>query len=304
MKVGPGERLRRGLLILVLAVMCLPCVGAESMAAKKALVVVTTWPVFALTKQLASGTGIGVDLLMPSELGCPHHHSLTPGDLQKLTQANLILAVGAGFEPFLPRLAGAMPGVPLLEVASGLPMLAAIDAESEATGNPHVFSSPEGMKLLGEKVAAILGDRFPVDQAQVLSHAAALSRELGQSAAQWQEASARIGSLAVIITHDSLDYVARDLGLVIVERLEEGEGEGLSVSRLLSVKQAIKDRGVRAILVDSQHPSKAAETLSRETGIPVTMIDTMTIGPREPGQSLADRFQATAEQLVALAGTR
>ena len=47
-------------------------------------VAATTYPIWVLTREVADGTGIEVELLTPPDAGCPHDYVLTPNDLMKV----------------------------------------------------------------------------------------------------------------------------------------------------------------------------------------------------------------------------
>ncbi|HNV72126.1 MAG TPA: metal ABC transporter substrate-binding protein, partial [Candidatus Ozemobacteraceae bacterium] len=252
---------------------------------------------------LASGTTLRVDLLNPAELGCPHHHTLTPGDLLKVQGGGVIAAIGVGYEPYLERIRAAVPQVKIMEIASGAPLLPAVDVESEPFGNPHLFTCPSGLAHLTRALAKRMREYAVAEQSIISHNESEVVKQLGQMEVEWQGIADSIVSMPVIVTHDSLDYLCRDLGLGIVARLEESEGEGLSVARLLALKRDVSQKGVRAILVDSQHETKAAATIARETGVPVLAVDTLTQGPTD-GADLYLRLRRTAAQIRALSGLR
>ncbi len=266
------------------------------------MVLATTWPMYELVRELASGTRLQITLLNSAELGCPHHYSLSPSDLLKVQQGGAVVAVGAGYEPYLDRIRAAAPQVRIVEVASGMPLMPAVDPDLEPYGNPHLFTSPGGMRVMVPVAGAFLSefaenerDMIAVNQMNVMS-------QLGQIEAQYREVRRKVESVPVIVTHDSLDYVAGDLGLVVVDRLDEGENEGPAVSHLLAIKQAIRQKKIRAILVDSHHASKVAAMIARETGVPLIELDMLTTGPVD-GSSLYKRMMATAEVLETALGT-
>jgi len=68
-------------------------------------VVATVLPVENLTLAIASGSKkLDVRGLLPATGGCPHDYSLTPGDVKKLEGADMLVAVGLGYEPFLEKI--------------------------------------------------------------------------------------------------------------------------------------------------------------------------------------------------------
>ena len=69
----------------------------------------TTLPITALTNAVVKGVpGFHVTQMLSSTLGCPHDYALTPQDMKKLAQADVIVINGLGMEGFL---TGALPRV-------------------------------------------------------------------------------------------------------------------------------------------------------------------------------------------------
>ncbi len=68
-------------------------------------VVATVLPVENLALAITAGSKyLNVVGLLPSSGGCPHDYTLTPGDLRKLEHADMVVAVGLGYEPFLEKI--------------------------------------------------------------------------------------------------------------------------------------------------------------------------------------------------------
>jgi zinc transport system substrate-binding protein len=68
-------------------------------------VVCTILPVYILTLNVVGQIpGVAVKLLLPPHQGCPHDYDLTPSDLIKLSQADIIVANGLGMEEFLEKI--------------------------------------------------------------------------------------------------------------------------------------------------------------------------------------------------------
>ena len=82
----------------------------------------TTQPMMILTKAAARrASGIRLEQMIPSSAGCPHDYALTPGDMKKLTTADVIVLNGLGMENFLekakPRL---KRGIVLIDSSKGV----------------------------------------------------------------------------------------------------------------------------------------------------------------------------------------
>lgn len=109
--------------------------GGETPGALR--VVATVLPVENLTLAIAEGSKrIEVRGLLPATAGCPHDYSLTPGDMKKLEGADMIVAVGLGYEPFLERIRQGSK--------KSLEMVLAAEAVEKLLDTPHGEEGGEG----------------------------------------------------------------------------------------------------------------------------------------------------------------
>jgi len=87
-------------LCLIMAVGITPAVSAANTA--KQTVLATTFPIYQIVRNVTQGwDGVNVELMIPSQLGCPHGYALTPQDMQKLAKADILVVNGLGMEEFL-----------------------------------------------------------------------------------------------------------------------------------------------------------------------------------------------------------
>ncbi len=105
-------------------------------------VLATTYPVYLLARNVAQARpDIQVDLLIPAQTGCPHDYALSPGDMKKLAEADVLLLNGLGMDDFLLKaLPAARPGLIVVDSSEGvIPLRAAGDDhdEHDHTGHGH-----------------------------------------------------------------------------------------------------------------------------------------------------------------------
>lgn len=265
-------------------------------------VLCTVFSVYALTRELLAGTPIAVDLLLPAGLGCPHSYALTPTDLQTIAKASCLICLGLGFEPFLERITREYP-VPVLRSAEGFPVLTSVVAHGDHAHeqvNAHLFTTPAGLKHLTERIAGFLQERWAIHRDRIGANADRLLATFADLDTAWKEARRRGEGTPVLLAQDSLDYIARDLGLRVVGRVGGGEGASLSAGEMVALIKTIREQRPVAIVVDAQARVPAAETLASETGLPLVALDTLARGPDPlPEGYLASTLRRTLDQLQA-----
>ena len=100
----------------------LPQAASAAAGQGKLRILATTYPVYLLARNVVqSNPGAQVDLLIPAQTGCPHDYALTPKDMQKLAQADVLLLNGLGLDDFmLKALPNAKPGLVVVDSSAGI----------------------------------------------------------------------------------------------------------------------------------------------------------------------------------------
>jgi ABC-type Zn uptake system ZnuABC Zn-binding protein ZnuA len=269
-------------------------------------VVCTTFPVWHITRNIARGReGAGIRLLLPPGLGCPHDYVLAPQDAAMLDRADVLVINGLGLEDFLhARLAERRAGRTVINGSRGIEPLPARGghryhappgAAQEAVrhgdeeehpdpaenGNPHVFASPRLNARMAENIARELAktdpDGEPTYAANARNYAGRMERLAGEFAALGRSLRNR----RIVTQHDVFDYLARDAGLEVVAVIQDHPGQEPSAAGMLAIAEVIRAKGVGAVFAEPQYPAQVAETLARESGVPMAMLDPAATGPAD-----------------------
>ena len=121
----------------------LPQAASAAAGQGKLRILATTYPVYLLARNVVqSNPGAQVDLLIPAQTGCPHDYALTPKDMQKLAQADVLLLNGLGLDDFmLKALPNAKPGLVVVDSSAGITPLkegnAHEDGDADHDGHDH-----------------------------------------------------------------------------------------------------------------------------------------------------------------------
>ncbi len=280
--------------------------GKGTAASGKPGVVATVLPVYVLALDAAGEKpGVELSLLLPAGAGCPHDYTLSPGDAARLARAKLLLAVGAGFEPFLApeTLARVNRELTVVDLSEGLKLIprehegaghgadegkAAGDHDHHAGAwNGHTFASPRNAARMTRRIAEALAKLDPAGAAGYRANAEASARELEALADELAAAAKVFPNRRVVATHDVLAYLARDAGLEIVAVIEDEPGEEPGLGVFARLVERVRAEKPAAIFSEPQYPDKPARALSRETGVPVYSLDPFASGRAERGAYLA-----------------
>ena len=280
-------------------------------------VVATTLPVYALALDvLGDSKGIGLSMLVPAGSGCPHDYSLSPGDMEKLARAKLVLANGAGLEEFL--LAGPVRNLKLrvVRLSDGLKLIPLSPeeqaAEAKAHGahesheadeehdghdghghaqageyNPHTFASPGNAARMIEKIGRTFAELDPANAATYRANAAARAAKLDALAGEFAAVAQGAANRKIVTLHNVFDYLARDAGLEVVAIIETEPGQPPGLGAFADLIEKVRRDKPAAIFSEPQYSAKPAALLGKETGVPVYELDPFATGKAEAGAYLA-----------------
>lgn len=269
----------------------LPAVQADTTTAPAVLA--TTFPIYQMVRNVTNGReGIKVDLLLPSQMGCPHDYALTPQDLLKLATADILVINGLGMEEFIGSSFVKNINSRLAIIDSSVGIKETIEYSEEPDHahkhdhhhdnhngiNPHLFVSPRLTAQMVQNIARELSVVDPNGAAIYVKNAENYAATMHKLADAMYSLGKRLKNKLIVQPHGIFDYLARDMGLSIVETLQP-HGQEPSASAMRHIIETIRHEQAGAIFTEPQYPSKVGITIAKETGIPIAEIDSVASGP-------------------------
>ena len=265
-------------------------------------ILASTFPVFLMVRNVVSGAeAVAVELMLPPGMGCPHDYALTPQDMRKLTQADILVINGLGLEEFIGvPLKRANPSLRVVDSSAGLGQLLSSDGHDEddhpdghsgkaaapapdthepGGTNPHIFSSPRMAARMTVNIASQLALADPANadlyRANAQRHAAGLNALADALAAL----GAKAANPRIATQSEVFDYFARDAGLTLAAEIPVHAGREGSAADMLSLIARIKGERASFLLVEPRYAERVGTRISRETGIPMAAVDPVDAGP-------------------------
>ncbi len=262
-------------------------------AATKLAVTATTTMVGDLARTLG-GDRVEVATLMGPGVD-PHLYKATAGDSAKLRNAALILYSGLHLEGKMQDLFDrlAKGGRRVVAVTSGIPAgrLLRPDADSEHP-DPHVWFDVELWSLCAKAAATALIEADPSGKSFYEQRLADYQKRLAELHA-WakKRASDLPETKRVLITsHDAFSYFGRAYGFKVVGLQGISTVNEAGLADMAKMVDLIKQRGVKAIFVESSVSRQAIDRISKDSGARIggeLFSDAMgTPGQMENGQDL------------------
>ncbi|TVQ80089.1 MAG: zinc ABC transporter substrate-binding protein [Bradymonadales bacterium] len=263
---------------------------SPSVKASAPLQVVTSIPDFAWLIQRLGGDSVIVQPLLRGTED-PHFVDAVPSHILMASRADLFCFVGLELEVgWVPRVIErsrnskikvGSPGH--CDLGNFVQPLDPIDGPIDrsmghlhASGNPHYWLSPTIMGDLAQVVAQKLSELRPQNRDSFVEAANGLRKEL-QELAKRQAQRLQGQNLKILEYHAEFSYLIESLGLErLPYEIEEKPGVPPSASALYDRIQRAKRDEVRLVLASPSSPHRLLRRFSKESGIPVLRLPTMT----------------------------
>jgi ABC-type Zn uptake system ZnuABC Zn-binding protein ZnuA len=232
--------------------------------------------------------GVQADLLLPAGLGCPHDYAVTPQDMRKLAEADILVINGLGLEEFLvPPLRQAHLALRTIDSSAAIaPLVNGLfgfaNSGYSAGMNPHSFASPRLASDMVNAIAHGLAEIDPEGAALYQANAERYRAELDILADEIGKLGASLGHPRVAAPYEVFDYFIRDAGLAFAVTLQAHDGLEGSAAAMLSAIARVSGEHVAAILAEPRQAERMLR-VSQETGVPLVVLDPVDSGPDGAG---------------------
>lgn len=206
-----------------------------------------------------------------------HGFEPTPADARRLAGADIILANGLGFEPWLRRLVQSSGArAPIIEVSKSVkPLPLKGDGHSHSNGHshshsvdPHAWQDARNAVLYVMNIAEALAAADPGNAEAYRTRAQAYQGELRLLDAEIRKNIGLIPQARrrVITSHDAFGYFGSAYGVTFLAPLgtsTEAQASAKGVARLIV---QIRREKIRTLFVENISDPRLIEQIARETG--------------------------------------
>ena len=266
-------------LALLVALCLLPTLAAAE------TVVTSFYPIYLFTLNLLDGVeGVTVRNLAAPNTGCLHDYQLQTGDMKLLNEADVFLINGAGMESYLTSVFEAFPDLPVTDASAGIELLEAeleglTVGEAESLYNAHVWLDAENAAAMVANLADGLIAACPDHAEAIASNRDAYIARLASLDEVLTAGLAGLPRQDIITFHEAFPYFANAYGLNVAAVVNREPGDALSPAALGQLVLLVRELGIPPLFVEPQYEDLAAQTLARETGAAVYMLDPVVTGP-------------------------
>ena len=296
-------KMQKGLLLLgtvLLPVLLTACGGQEKKEAssnEKIQVMTTFYPMYEFTKQVVGDKG-DVELLIPAGTE-PHDFEPSAKDLAKISDSDVFVYNSPELETWTDNLTDTIDTkqTEIIQASKDIKLMEGTEHDHEEAHDhdtqeheehghsheldPHVWLDPALAIKEVETIRDQLSKKYPDDKAAFEKNAASYIDELKKLDEEFQTAFKDAKNKTFVTQHAAFGYLANQYGLTQEAIAGISPDQEPSPSRLSELKHYVDDNQVKVIYFEENASSKVAETLSKETGVKLEVLN--------PLESLTDK---------------
>lgn len=254
--------------------------------------------------------GENVDVMNVTGSRDVHEYRLSPKDITALHDADVVLYLGLGLEPWIEDMEKdfARKGIHAIEIVSfldieegGQDQHADEDTHEDAHDDhggvdPHVWLDPVLMQKMADAVTLELSAVDPDNAPIYNENAARLVQKLEDLNVSYASHLSACDRSEVIVSHDAFGRVADQYGFMMHPIAGLSTLDEPSAATLADLKVEAEE-GITHILSEKGNTERFSETLFRETGLTVLSVNPLGRGPLAENK---DYFDVMGENLEAL----
>jgi len=230
----------------------------------------------------------------------PHSYEPTARQIAALSDADLYVRIGVGFElAWMPRLMAANSGMRVLDARDGIELRPEDENhhhghhhhdhgqhQDSGDADPHIWTSPRRVKIMGARIRDALSELAPEHALDFATNFDRFAADLDALDSAIRERLSGVENRRFMVYHPAWGYFADDYQLVQVAIEREGKEPGARALAGL-IDQARRD-GIRVIFTEPQFNSASAEQVAQAIGAQVVVIDPLASNYFENLQRVAD----------------
>jgi manganese transport system substrate-binding protein len=240
---------------------------ASDSTRKDKKVVLTTFTVLAdMAQNVAGDKAIVESITKPgAEI---HGYEVTPSDLKRGENANLILENGLNLERWATRFYNSLPKVSHITLSEGIKPINIDEDAYRGKPNPHAWMSPQNALIYVENIRISLGNLDPANVSSYDANAAKYSEQIQAIDAKLKQAISAIppDKRYIVSCEGAFSYIARDYGLKEVYLWPVNAEQQATPKQVERVINTVKANQIPAVFCESTVNNEAQLQVAKETG--------------------------------------
>ncbi len=282
-----------------LCVVLLLCLPVSLSAAEKARVV-TTFSILADITREIGGDDIQLTNLVGADADA-HVFEPAPAQVRAVLEADLVIANGLGFEPWLERLLanGEARGT-RIDTSKGVVPMTVLEDDQRLV-DPHAWQSLGNAEIYARNITQALVQLVP---ARAAAFEARRDSWLGRLGALRQSIAPRLMALPperrrVLTSHDAFGYFAQEWRLQFLAAQGVSDAAEPSAAEVAGLIRQLRAEGVRAIFVENIRDARLVKQIAEEAGARVGgTLYSDALAAEGPASTYLGMYRQNVERLL------
>ncbi|MCO7556468.1 metal ABC transporter solute-binding protein, Zn/Mn family [Metapseudomonas otitidis] len=282
-----------------LCVVLLLCLPVSLSAAEKARVV-TTFSILADITREIGGDDIQLTNLVGADADA-HVFEPAPAQVRAVLEADLVIANGLGFEPWLERLLanGEARGT-RIDASKGVVPITVLEDDQRLV-DPHAWQSLGNAEIYARNITQALVQLVP---ARAAAFEARRDSWLGRLGALRQSIAPRLMALPperrrVLTSHDAFGYFAQEWRLQFLAAQGVSDAAEPSAAEVAGLIRQLRAEGVRAIFVENIRDARLVKQIAEEAGARVGgTLYSDALAAEGPASTYLGMYRQNVERLL------
>ena len=238
------------------------------------------YPVYIIAENVVGGVpGIDLRSMAQPQTGCLHDYQLTTADMRSLEDTDLFIVNGGGMESFLDNALELFPELDVIDTSAGVTSLDGHDhghTDHDHGENSHYWMYPENAVVQAENICGALSEICPE-----------YADEFRQNTDAFKESVSGIETfdgkgISVCVFNEAFEYLHLSYGFDVAAVVEMDENETPSAKELAEIITEINEGGIDLLIAADDASKTVADTIARETGAGVVVLDPVLTGDPVP----------------------
>ena len=297
----------------LVAIATLGAAFAQSPSPEKLQVVTSFLPVQSHTLAIA-GDLVNVKQLLAKDTG-PHDFQLTPADVKKLSDADLLIINGVGIEEWIGELIkkSGNKNLVVVDTSKGIKLVESPEeieighshshshshAHAHAHGdgaNPHIWLDPVIAIKQAANIVAALQKADPANASAYAQNGKVYEAKLSALDSDYRSTLAPLPNKNLVTFHDAFPYLAARYKLNYVGAISEFPEKDPTPKQLAALVDKIRSLKVGVLFAENGYAPGLLKKIAAETGAKVSELDTLEVG-QGTATAYLDRMGANLESL-------
>lgn len=262
----------------------------EMVDTSKLNIVTSFYPMYVATANIVDGVeDVELKNLTATTTGCLHDYQLTTSNMITLSTSDALIINGGGMENFIEKAVESYDNLKIIDASEGILEHHDEEAHSHIDGehdghshehgeNAHVWVS---LSMHIKQVENIRNELVEIDSKNAnkyIENADKYIKELESLKEKMHQDLDKIGNKKIVTFHEAFEFFAEEFDLDIVAVIEREPGTYPSARDVANIIDLVREKDVNAIFVEPQYSRTAADTIARETGVSVYILDPIVTG--------------------------